>query len=160
MEWAEREGKSLVSATESHFDTLTSAGRLIAMLVASFAEMELEAISARSRNAFVHNFSQGKWRGGVPMGVSSGGGGWGVAASPRPGSGGCHSGSRGSDFGGRESGENCADLTEREILTSKDRFAQADVDFGRWTGADRSLSLPDRKCGGELRKSDHRSPSD
>ena len=66
MGWAEEHGVSIASATESHFDTSSAAGRYMALSVASFAEMELEAISERNRSAFAHNFSRGKWRGGVP----------------------------------------------------------------------------------------------
>lgn len=66
MSWAEEHRVSISSATESHFDTSSAAGRYMALSVASFAEMELEAISERNRSAFAHNFSRGKWRGGVP----------------------------------------------------------------------------------------------
>jgi site-specific DNA recombinase len=66
IRWSEDYGVNLVSATESHFDLSTAVGKVIAQLVASFGEMELEAISERNSNAFRHNVKAGKWRGGVP----------------------------------------------------------------------------------------------
>ncbi|MCA1007022.1 recombinase family protein [Rhodococcus hoagii] len=64
--WSEQYGVNLVSATETHFDLSSSVGRLIAQLVASFAEMELEAISERNTSSHRHNIQLGKWTGGVP----------------------------------------------------------------------------------------------
>ncbi|OZE26572.1 recombinase family protein [Rhodococcus sp. 05-2254-6] len=66
IRWSEDYGVNLVSASESHFDLSTPVGKVIAQLVASFGEMELEAISERNSNAFRHNVKAGKWRGGVP----------------------------------------------------------------------------------------------
>ena len=66
IRWSEDHGVNLVSATESHFDLSTTVGKVIAQLVASFGEMELEAISERNSNAFRHNVRAGKWRGGIP----------------------------------------------------------------------------------------------
>lgn len=66
IDWAEDHAINIVSATETHFDLSTAVGRVIAQLVASFGEMELEAISERNSSAFRHNIAAGKWRGGVP----------------------------------------------------------------------------------------------
>lgn len=66
IRWSRQHSVTLVSATESHFDLSTDFGDIIALLVAKVAEMELEAISERNASAFRHNFSQGKYRGGIP----------------------------------------------------------------------------------------------
>jgi site-specific DNA recombinase len=66
IDWSEERGVNLVSATESHFDLSTPIGRIIAQLVASFAEMELEAISERIASTARHNIKAGKYRGGIP----------------------------------------------------------------------------------------------
>ncbi|ABG98327.1 possible integrase [Rhodococcus jostii RHA1] len=64
--WSERFDVNMVSATESHFDLSTTIGALIAQLVASFAEMELEGISQRATSAHRHNVQLGKFVGGSP----------------------------------------------------------------------------------------------
>lgn len=64
IRWSQDHGVALVSATESHFDLSTKLGGVVALLVASIAEMELDAISERNSSAFKHNFTLGKWRGG------------------------------------------------------------------------------------------------
>src|SRR5690242_21124047 len=66
IRWSRLHAVTLVSATESHFDLSTDFGDIIALLVAKVAEMELEAISERNASAFRHNFSSGKYRGGIP----------------------------------------------------------------------------------------------
>ncbi|MBI3217854.1 MAG: recombinase family protein [Mycobacterium sp.] len=66
IRWSRQHSVTLVSATESHFDLSTDFGDIIALLVAKVAEMELEAISERNASAFRHNYSKGKYRGGVP----------------------------------------------------------------------------------------------
>jgi site-specific DNA recombinase len=66
IEWFDDHNVNLVSATEAHFDLSTAIGRVIAQLVASFAEMELEAMSARASDASRNNIAAGKYRGGVP----------------------------------------------------------------------------------------------
>ncbi|WP_445163219.1 recombinase family protein [Mycobacterium sp. Dal123C01] len=66
IRWSRQHAVTLVSATESHFDLSTDFGDIIALLVAKVAEMELEAISERNASAFRHNFSRGKYRGGIP----------------------------------------------------------------------------------------------
>lgn len=67
LAWSERYHVNMVSATESHFDLSTPIGRVIAQLVASFAEMELEAISDRIASAYQHNRQLGKWTGGAQL---------------------------------------------------------------------------------------------
>ncbi|PTR26479.1 site-specific DNA recombinase [Rhodococcus sp. OK519] len=64
--WSEKYAVNMVSATESHFDLSTPIGVVIAQLVASFAEMELEAISDRASSAHQHNIRLGKFVGGSP----------------------------------------------------------------------------------------------
>lgn len=66
IRWSQEHSVTLVSATESHFDLSTRMGNVLAMLVASIAEMELDAISERNTSAFRHNFKAGKYRGGIP----------------------------------------------------------------------------------------------
>lgn len=66
IRWSRQHEVTLVSATEAHFDLSTDFGDIIALLVAKVAEMELEAISERNASAFRHNFSKGKYRGGIP----------------------------------------------------------------------------------------------
>ncbi|WP_236724598.1 recombinase family protein [Mycobacterium avium] len=66
IRWSQQHSVTLVSATESHFDLSTRMGNVLAMLVASIAEMELDAISERNASAFRHNFKAGKYRGGIP----------------------------------------------------------------------------------------------
>lgn len=66
MTWAEQRGVSLKSATEGHIDTTTGMGRVMAMLVGSFAEMELEAIRERTGADQHHRIVSGKYRGALP----------------------------------------------------------------------------------------------
>ncbi|ORB49409.1 recombinase family protein [Mycobacteroides saopaulense] len=66
IRWGQEHSVSLVSATESHFDLSNKLGNVIALLVASIAEMELEAISERNRSAAQYNLRAGKYRGGIP----------------------------------------------------------------------------------------------
>jgi site-specific DNA recombinase len=66
IRWSRQHSVTLVSATEAHFDLSTDFGDIIALLVAKVAEMELEAISERNASAFRHNYSRGKYRGGIP----------------------------------------------------------------------------------------------
>ncbi|WP_457171543.1 recombinase family protein [Mycobacteroides abscessus] len=65
IRWSREHGVTLVSATEAHFDLSTEFGDVIALLVAKVAELELQAISERNASAFKHNYSLGKWRGGM-----------------------------------------------------------------------------------------------
>lgn len=66
IRWSREHGVTLVSATEAHFDLSSDFGDIIALLIAKVAELELAAISERNASAFRHNFSKGKYRGGVP----------------------------------------------------------------------------------------------
>ncbi|MFE6923974.1 recombinase family protein [Nocardia sp. NPDC057663] len=66
IRWSRANRVTLVSATESHFDLSTDFGDIIALLVAKVAEMELKAISERNQGTFDYNLREGKWRGGVP----------------------------------------------------------------------------------------------
>lgn len=69
ISWAERFGVTLKSATESHFDLSSSMGKVIASMVASFAEMELEAIRERITADQQHRVRSGLYRGGkMPFG--------------------------------------------------------------------------------------------
>lgn len=65
IQWSQKNDVTLVSATESHFDLSTDFGDIIALLIAKVAEMELAAISARNASASHHNIRSGKWRGGI-----------------------------------------------------------------------------------------------
>lgn len=64
--WAEEHDVLLVSATENHFDLTQPFGQVIASLVGTVAELELEAIRDRNASAFKFNANLGKWRGGNP----------------------------------------------------------------------------------------------
>lgn len=66
IRWSEDHDVNLVSATETHFDLSTQFGKVIAQLVASFAEMELEGIRERTASSYHHLQRGGKWTGGVP----------------------------------------------------------------------------------------------
>lgn len=66
IEWADEHGINLISATEAHFDLSTAMGKVIAQLVASFAEMELDAIRERTTSDSQHRIRAGNYRGGIP----------------------------------------------------------------------------------------------
>lgn len=66
MQWADKYGIILKSATEPHFDMSTQMGKIIVSLVASFAEMELEAIRERVTADQHHRIRSGNYRGAVP----------------------------------------------------------------------------------------------
>ena len=66
IQWSDDNNVLLVSATEGHFDLTQPFGRVIASLVGTVAELELEAIRERNASAFKHNAALGKWRGGNP----------------------------------------------------------------------------------------------
>ena len=68
IRWSREHSVTLVSATESYFDLSSECGDIIALLVAKVAELELAAISERSRSAAQHNMRAGKFRGGAPRG--------------------------------------------------------------------------------------------
>lgn len=127
IRWSREHSVTLVSATESHFDLSTDFGDIIALLVAKVAEMELEAISERNASAFRHNFSKGKYRGGIPpwgyLPEQNDDGEWRLVQDPvqvevilevveRV-------------LKGEPLRAIAHDLTGRAVLTPKDRFAQA-----------------------------------
>ena len=64
--WGQEHRVALVSATESFLDLDAPFGDIVALLVAKCAEMELEAIRARTGAASRHTITEGRWRGGVP----------------------------------------------------------------------------------------------
>ncbi|MFT4086767.1 MAG: recombinase family protein [Gordonia sp. (in: high G+C Gram-positive bacteria)] len=64
--WGQANGVKLVSATERFLDLDAPFGDVVALLVAKCAEMELEAIRARTGSAARHTITAGRWRGGVP----------------------------------------------------------------------------------------------
>lgn len=69
IEWGEKHDVNLVSATEAYFDLSTSIGQAMAIMVGVFAQMEADAISERTSQAFEHNIKAGKYRGGhTPLG--------------------------------------------------------------------------------------------
>lgn len=127
IRWGKEHDVAIVSATEAFLDLTAPFGDIVAMLVAKVAEMELEAISARNASASHHNIRSGKWRGGVPP--------WGYLPV------------RGEDkvwrlvqdpvqvevirevakrvLAGEPLRAIAHDLTERQVLTPKDRFAQS-----------------------------------
>lgn len=72
IRWAEKFNVTLKSATEPHFDLSSSMGKVIATMVASFAEMELEAIRERISADQQHRVRSGLYRGGrTPFGYKS-----------------------------------------------------------------------------------------
>ncbi|UHJ77432.1 recombinase family protein [Mycobacteroides abscessus subsp. abscessus] len=66
VSWAQDNGKLIVSATEPHFDMTSTFAAIIIALMGTVAQMELEAISERNRSAAQHNMREGKYRGGPP----------------------------------------------------------------------------------------------
>lgn len=86
MGWCEQRDVYLKSATESHIDTTTDMGRIMAMLVGSFAEVELAAIRERTGADQHHRIISGKYRGAVPSWgykpVQDSSGGWKVEPDP------------------------------------------------------------------------------
>lgn len=66
IRWCQGNSVSLVSATETFLDLDSAFGDIIALLVAKTAEMELASISERNKSAAQHNMRQGKYRGGPP----------------------------------------------------------------------------------------------
>ncbi|MFF4021457.1 recombinase family protein [Nocardia elegans] len=59
-------GRVIVSATEPHFDMTSPFADIIIALIGMAAQMELDAIRERNTNTFQHNYTAGKWRGGIP----------------------------------------------------------------------------------------------
>ncbi|GAB93164.1 hypothetical protein GORHZ_207_00130 [Gordonia rhizosphera NBRC 16068] len=71
IRWGDDHHVTYVSATESHFDLSGPVGRMIALVVGTFAEMELEAIRERNTAAAQHIIESGKHRGTPPWGYVS-----------------------------------------------------------------------------------------
>ncbi len=149
LEWAKANKIVLVSASEKDFDLSSKFGQAIVSLIATVAELELDAIRERNSNAFRHNFSAGKWRGGVPP--------WGYAPEKDE-----HGNWRLVQdpaqvkvirevvervMAGAPLRQIAHDLTKRKVLTPKDRFAQIqerEVKGYEWHSGPlkRSLSSP------------------
>lgn len=66
IRWCQTNSLALVSATEAFLDLTAPFGDVVALLVAKVAEMELTAISERNKSAAQHNMREGKYRGGPP----------------------------------------------------------------------------------------------
>lgn len=66
IRWCQTHSVALVSATEQFLDLTSQFGDIIALLVAKVAEMELAAIRERNRSAAQYNIRAGKYRGGIP----------------------------------------------------------------------------------------------
>lgn len=64
--WCDDHGKTLVSATEQHFDTTTPFAGVVIALMGTVAQMELEAISERNASTARHNIKAGRYRGSQP----------------------------------------------------------------------------------------------
>ncbi|OBI83432.1 recombinase family protein [Mycobacterium sp. E740] len=64
--WCDDHGKTLVSATEQHFDTTTPFAGVVIALMGTVAQMELEAISERNASTARHNIRAGRYRGSQP----------------------------------------------------------------------------------------------
>ncbi|UNQ40224.1 recombinase family protein [Prescottella equi] len=125
IEWSEEHGTLLVSATEKHFDLSDRFGKVIVSLIATVAELELDAISERNASAFRHNYRAGKWRGGVPPWgylPEETEQGWRLVQDPLSVSVILSVVER--VLAGEPLRSIAHDLTERNVLTPKDRFAQ------------------------------------
>ncbi|ETB33770.1 recombinase family protein [Mycobacterium avium] len=125
IRWCQEHRVALVSATEAFLDLTAPFGDIVALLVAKVAEMELAAISERNRSAAQHNLRAGKYRGGpapwgyMPVHTDEG---WKLVQDPeqvvvihevveRV-------------LSGEPLRSVAHDLTERGVLTPRDRFAQ------------------------------------
>lgn len=125
IEWSENHDVLLVSATEKHFDLSDRFGKVIVSLIATVAELELDAISERNASAFRHNYRAGKWRGGVPPWgylPEQTEQGWRLVQDPESVSVILSVVDR--VLAGEPLRAVAHDLTERKVLTPKDRFAQ------------------------------------
>jgi DNA invertase Pin-like site-specific DNA recombinase len=83
--WAEEHRKTIVSIAES-FDLSTPAGRMVAKIMATFAEFERERIGERMRESMAKLATLGRWRGGKApypyVGVKASGDGWTLVQDP------------------------------------------------------------------------------
>ncbi len=66
VNWAEDNGKLVVSATEAHFDMTSPFAAVLIALIGTVAEMELEAISERNASSHQYRVQQGHYRGSTP----------------------------------------------------------------------------------------------
>lgn len=66
VHWADDNGKLVVSATETHFDTTSPFAPVVIALMGTVAQMELEAISERNASTAQFNIKAGKYRGSTP----------------------------------------------------------------------------------------------
>lgn len=67
-EWCKANGKQMASVDDD-YDLTTPIGEFLFGILASFAQMELDTIRARSKASFDHLMKVGRWRGGfVPYG--------------------------------------------------------------------------------------------
>ncbi|MGV0695857.1 recombinase family protein [Mycobacterium paraintracellulare] len=127
IRWCQENAVALVSATEAFVDLTAPFGDIVALLVAKVAEMELEAISERNASAFRHNFSKGKYRGGIPpwgyLPERDESGDWRLVQDPEQVEVILEVAQR--VLAGEPLRAIAHDLTKRQVLTPKDRFAQA-----------------------------------
>ncbi|SSA20670.1 integrase [Rhodococcus jostii RHA1] [Mycolicibacterium parafortuitum] len=127
IRWCQAHSVTVVSATEQFLDLTMPFGDVIAMLVAKVAEMELAAISERNASAFRHNLRAGKWRGGIPpwgyLPQRDEAGTWRLVQDPEQVSIIREVVER--VLSGEPLRSVAHDLTERKVLTPRDRFAQA-----------------------------------
>ncbi|MCV7346986.1 recombinase family protein [Mycolicibacterium rhodesiae] len=126
IRWSREHGVTLVSATEAHFDLSSDFGDIIALLIAKVAELELAAISERNASAFRHNFAKGKYRGGIPpwgyIPEHDDNGDWRLVQDPEQVEVILEVVER--VLAGEPLRALAHELTKREVLTPKDRFAQ------------------------------------
>jgi site-specific DNA recombinase len=66
VNWADDNGKLVVSATEAHFDTTSPFAAVVIALMGTVAQMELEAISERNASKSRRDIRLGKYRGSQP----------------------------------------------------------------------------------------------
>lgn len=127
IEWSEEHAVNLVSATESHFDLSTGVGQALAIMVGVFAQMEAEAISARSKQSFDHLRKEGRYRGGHPptgyRPEKDEHGNWRLVIDPATGPLVQSLVERVID--GERPTTICADLNRREVQTPHDHFRQS-----------------------------------
>ena len=125
IRWCQQHGVALVSATEAFLDLSSPFGDIIALLVAKVAELELAAISERNRSAAQHNIKAGKFRGGTPpfgYAASKNSGEWRLVVDTeyRP----VVDEVVNRVLAGEPLRAICADLTERGVVSPRDRVAQ------------------------------------
>ncbi|KAF0835670.1 recombinase family protein [Nocardia caishijiensis] len=119
-------GRVIVSATEPHFDMTSPFADLMIAMVGMAAQLELDAIRERNTNTFQHNYTAGKWRGGIPpwgyLPRKSDSGEW--KLYPDPVQVGVIREVVDRVIAGEPVRSIAVDLTARKVLTSRDRFAE------------------------------------